>query len=231
MKAIIFDLDDTLFPEIEYVRSGFSCVASYLSFEYKLDKDVLYERMVHILNSEGRGKIFNILLEGVGLYSDDLLHLLIYLYRSHRPRDLTLFKESLPVIQALKESGYSLGIITDGMASIQRMKIDALHLQPFFDVILCSDELGREHWKPSDTCFKIMLNLLGINPAEAVYVGDNVVKDFYAPNRIGMLTIQVKRNAAEKIIPGLSKTYLARHVVADLYGIIPLIKDNSFDKR
>ena len=227
MKAVIFDLDDTLFPEIKYVKSGFGVVASYLSTTYQLDKSVLWERMLDILRNEGRGKIFNILLEEIGLFSDELLQLMIYLYRSHRPRFLPLFPESLSVIHALKRKGYFLGIITDGMASTQRTKISVLNFEHLIDIILCTDELGREYWKPSDVSFKIMLKLLGINSEKAVYVGDNTAKDFYAPNMLGMLTIQVKRSIMEtEPIVVNSEAFYAKYIVMDLKGILPLIREN-----
>ena len=95
MKAVIFDLDDTLYPEIEYVKSGFEIVANYLVSKYGFKKKDLIKRMLTILDKQGRGRIFNILLEDLGIYSQDMVMLLVYLYRSHNPT-IGLFKDVLP---------------------------------------------------------------------------------------------------------------------------------------
>ena len=57
--VVCFDLDDTLYPEIEYVKSGFKAVSEYLTQEIsKKDADTLYNSLVSILKENGRGEVF-----------------------------------------------------------------------------------------------------------------------------------------------------------------------------
>lgn len=223
MKAVLFDLDDTLYPEIEFVRSGFRVVAHYLGSRHCYDEDVLFERVFNILQIEGRGKVFDSLLQALDLYSEDKVKLLVYLYRSHRPT-IRMYEDVLPTVEHLRSWGLRLGIVTDGMASVQRNKIAALGLDSIFDAIVCSDELGRDCWKPSAIPYKVILELLHVSPSEAIYVGDDPTKDFIGPNSMEMLTIQVKRQEPQDDRPDApSELFRARFVVEGLGDILPIV--------
>lgn len=223
MKAVLFDLDDTLYSEMEFVKSGFRAVSRYLASRHHLNEDVLFTQMLDILQRDGRGRVFDSLLHSLGLYSEGEVRLLVYLYRTHRPT-IHLYEGALPTLGLLKDRGMLVGILTDGMASIQRRKIATLGLESLFDVIVCTDELGRECWKPSTVPYKIVLNLLHVSPLEAVYVGDDPSKDFIGPNSMGMLTIQVKRRmqqgSVREVIPEAAG---AKFVVEGLEQILPII--------
>lgn len=190
MRAVIFDLDDTLYSEIEFVRSGFREAAHYLAAEFAGNEGALFGRMCEILEAEGRGRVFDTLLNEMGLYSEARVRLLVMLYRSHRPA-ISLYPSAVRLIAGLREMGALLGLVTDGMASVQRNKIRALGVERVFEAIVCTDELGRDCWKPSVIPFRIALELLDVAPGEAVYVGDDPSKDFTGPNSLGMMTIQV----------------------------------------
>lgn len=223
MKAVLFDLDNTLYPEIEFVKSGFRTVARYLNSRYHFSEDSLFTQMLDILQRDGRGKVFDSLLDNLGLYTEDGVKLLVYLYRSHCPT-IRLYEDVLPTLEALKCYGTRLGVVTDGMASVQRNKIAALGLQNLFDAIVCADELGKECWKPSTISYKVALDLLQVSPSEAVYVGDDPSKDFVGPNLIGMLTIQVKRQMQQHFMPeAIPEPNGAKVIVERLEEILPIV--------
>lgn len=224
MKSVIFDLDDTLYPEMTFVESGFAEVARHLSSCHDMKEDSLLERMLDILGRDGRGSVFNTLLQELRLHSDDMVKLLVYVYRSHRP-SIDLYDDAEAVLRTLRASGFSLGIVTDGMGSVQRRKIQALGLEDLVDVVVCSDELGAEDWKPSVVPFKVALELMQLRPADAAYVGDDITKDFTGPNSLGMLTLQIDRGGAESREPdrGSAPPVGASKVVANLLEIVPLV--------
>lgn len=191
MKSVIFDLDNTLYSEISYVRSGFMEVSDYLSDKYKLDQDKIFKKMIHIFNVEGRGKVFNILLDDLNLSEKENIMNLVYIYRFHTP-DISLYDDALDTLILLKEKNYKLGIITDGKALVQKNKIDALNLNKIFDVIILTDALGPDFWKPSIVPYQIALDLLNSTPNESCYIGDDSFKDFLGPKSLNMKTIQVQ---------------------------------------
>ncbi|MBN2210935.1 MAG: HAD family hydrolase [Sedimentisphaerales bacterium] len=192
IEAVIFDLDDTLYPEVQYVRSGFRAVASKLAGPDHSTNDV-FDIMWRLFETGPRNRIFNETLRQLGQADNpQFIAELVAAYRCHRP-SLTLEPEMKQLLIDLK-SPYKLGILTDGYLPAQQLKVEALDIARFFDAIIYTEELGREYWKPSPRAFELMAEQLHCRPNECVYVADNPAKDFIAPNRLGWQTIQIVRS-------------------------------------
>ena len=172
MRAVLLDLDNTLYPESAFVKSGFRCVARYLSTRYGFMEDQIFTGLIDVLRKQGRGKVFDCVLQNIGLYSEARVRLLLSLYRSHRPT-IRLYEGVAPTLHELRKLGLRLGLLTDGAASVQRSKIAALGAEAFFDAIVCTDELGRDCCKPSVLPYEVALELLQVDPSQAAYVGDD----------------------------------------------------------
>lgn len=185
----VFDLDDTLFKERDFVTSSFRVIAC----EADRRGIISYEKALAILCAGRDGEMaFSSLAEevaarapGCGLTEEWMVNT----YRTHTP-DIKLDDATESVLAALRERGENLGLITDGRSNTQRAKIKALGLERFIEPrnILVSGETGfdKTHREPFDM---IMMR----NPAERcyVYVGDNSAKDFIWPNKLGWLTVQL----------------------------------------
>ena len=99
------------------------------------------------------------------------------------------------MLENLHQRGIRTGIITDGRPEGQRNKIEALGLEKMVDDIIITDELGGVQFrKPCDISFRIMTNKWRMNYGDIVYVGDNVNKDFQAPQQLGMKYLYYKNN-------------------------------------
>lgn len=181
---VIFDLDDTLYLERDYVRSGFQAVAGHLG-----DPDFARRAWGHF-ELGARGNIFDLALMELGRRPDpDLMRTLVQLYRAHRPT-IALASDAAACLDALRGTA-SLGLITDGPAISQRNKIEALKLAERIDRIIVTDELGKEQSKPSPAPFLLAQN--DHEPARCVYVGDNPAKDFAGPIRLGWHSVRIRR--------------------------------------
>ena len=194
ITSVIFDLDDTLYDEIDYCRSGFTAVAEFLTTacEVKVPAERVVESFWHQFNAGNRTATFNAALRELHIPFDQLLIAsLVRVYRGHVPR-IRLPKESRDCLADLHRS-YSLAILTDGYLPAQRLKIRALDISGYLRCILYTEQLGRQYWKPSTVGFVRVLETLHVRPSQAVYVADNPVKDFIAPNGLGMRSIQVDR--------------------------------------
>ncbi len=223
MKAVLFDLDDTLYSEMEFVQSGFKRVANYLGSRYRLDENVLFARMVEILYKDGRGSVFDTLLRDFGMYEMERVMLLLYVYRSHRPA-IQLYEDALPTLESLRGMGIQLGIITDGMASVQRRKVESLGLEGLVDVIVYTDEVGRDYWKPSVIPYLIAGDLLNVPLSESIYVGNDPTKDFLGANTLGMLTVQVERSVKQDCVRlGGADISAPRFVVGGLEAVLQVV--------
>jgi putative hydrolase of the HAD superfamily len=194
-QAIIFDLDDTLYPEREYVLSGFRHVATYAESLLSIDRKAGFLELQELFRSGVRGNTFNLWLKRHNIEDQNIISLCIKVYKDHIP-NISLFKESTEVLCNLKKE-FKLGLVTDGYAEVQKNKIQALDLEKYFDAIVISDEFGREAWKPSTKPFEIVLRKLNCAPRETVYVGDNCIKDFIAPRSLQMGSVRIKRPGGE----------------------------------
>lgn len=176
IKGVILDLDDTLYSEKQYVRSGYKKIAEHLGRNDAEEKLWQYFE-------EGKQAIDEYLSE-IGL--EDKKDECLEIYRNQKP-EITLYDGVIEKIEDLKGKGIKVGIITDGRPEGQRAKLNALGLNELIDDIIITDELGGIQFrKPNDISFRIMQNRWKIPFEQMIYVGDNIKKDFQAPKQLGM---------------------------------------------
>jgi putative hydrolase of the HAD superfamily len=190
-KAIIFDLDDTLYPEHAFVVSGFSAAADWLSTQVGMPAHQCAGGLNDLFAAGVRGRTFDLWLDQVGL-SQELVAGMVSAYRVHTPM-LNLYEDVIPTFTSFREAGLSFGLLTDGYADVQNRKIASLNIRPWFHAITLSDELGRHCWKPSPVPFQRTLDRLGVAGGEAVYVADNPEKDFLGARAAGLESIRLRR--------------------------------------
>lgn len=190
-KAIVFDLDDTLYPERAYAFSGFAAVAE--AFRDRLGNPKVSEaNMRRLFDTLHRSRVFDALLEELSAEVEpELIQQMIQTYRTHTP-SITLHTDADRCLKQLK-GHRALGLITDGPATGQWAKIDALGLRSRFDEIIVTSELGPDAGKPNPRAYKLMAERLGMAHSACVYVADNPAKDFIAPNALGWTTVQIVR--------------------------------------
>ncbi len=189
MRVVLFDLDQTLYPEAQFVRGGFRAVADHLAARCGGSAGALAEEMESILWAQGRGSVFNVLHERHGWGARVAPETMLHVYRTHVPK-LRLHADAEELLRALVPP---LGLVTDGHATVQHAKIASLGLAERFAAIVCTADLGAHAAKPAATGFRVCLERLGVAAADAVYVGDDAAKDFVGPKALGMRTVRVVR--------------------------------------
>jgi len=227
IRAIIFDLDDTLYDEMQFVRGGFEAVSSYASKNANVNQNVVYQLLLDVLEKHGRGQTFDIALKKLGLYNKNLIPKLVKVYRTHKPK-LSLYSEVRTVLSTLRKQGYKLGLITDGNVEVQRNKVEALKIKDFFDCIIFSDEYGIEKQKPNPFPYQKALKELKASARETIYVGDNPYKDFVSAKKLGIHTIRIMRGQYKNVT--LNKEFEAEYQIinlGELIDIVPQIKESN----
>ena len=190
--CIAFDMDDTLYDELDYYRSGLAAVASAIARDSELDERVVFETLWAVFIEGNHNTTFNETLDTLSItYDSDYIFKLVDVLRRHTP-SISLPVDSRAVLEELKYR-YKLALITDGFLPAQKLKAQALELGQYFDGMIFTEELGREYWKPSTFAFEKLLKEMGFRSEQCVYVGDNPVKDFIAPNQLGFKTVQMTR--------------------------------------
>lgn len=225
---ISIDLDDTLYPEIEFVKSGFKAVCEYLEQEYGLDSAKSYAKTLDNLAKYGRGQLFDLLLKENQLFSLKERNKCISIYRSHTPK-IELFPEAIQFLDRF--SDFDKYLVTDGNVRVQRAKINVLQLKKYFKQTIPSYQYGIIHSKPSLFCFEKILKLEGVtDPSKLVYIGDNPAKDFVSLNKIGAITIRVLTGGLKNTIA--KEGFDALHTVSNLDEItLELIEKLYYENR
>lgn len=210
IKAVLFDLDGTLHDRESSLRRFVAAqhgrlpalrhIASrdYVSRFIELDahgrvwKDTVYQKLVSEFNISGR--TWQELLED---------------YESEFAKSCVPFPDICPSLAALRDAGFPLGIISNGLSRFQNSVISALGIEHLFDAILISESEGIR--KPDPEIFQRALQQLRVSAADAVFVGDDPVADITGAKSAGMKAIWIRNSIwplppnADAVIVGLGE--------------------------
>ncbi|MCE5278418.1 MAG: HAD family hydrolase [Planctomycetaceae bacterium] len=213
ISAAVFDLDDTLYAERDYVASGYRAVSDYLRDSLSRREDFaawLWQRFL----AGKTAKAFDAMSEHFDLKLDaaQLAHL-VKIYREHRPI-IRPIDGMIELLGSLRNRGVRLAILSDGFLPAQQYKLEVLKLAGLMDAVIFTESLGRQFWKPSPAAFETLAVKLALPHSSCLYVGDNPAKDFVAPNALGWRTIQFRfdgqLHAANPAPPGGAAQETAR---------------------
>ena len=205
--CVVFDLDDTLYKEQSFVKSG---------IKHCLEFAKLSASDEEVLNLLEELDWINYVVEHseVQLSKEDVLNE----YRTHLPL-LELDREVHDMLNTFLEKGIHVGIITDGRSVTQRNKLNALGILEKIDTVIISEEIGSE--KPSQQNFRSFDKF-----NNKFYVGDNPKKDFVAPNSMGWTTIMLLNNGEnihEQNIQSYPVEYHPHLAIEELSSLMPRI--------
>jgi FMN phosphatase YigB (HAD superfamily) len=191
VRAVTVDLDDTLFPQSQWLAGAWQDVADRATL-LGIDGAALLP-VLHRICAEGsdRGGIIDRALVAIGASPERLVAVLVAAFTAHAPARLSCYPG---VSDALARLARRLPVvcITDGNPRIQRAKLDALGIAHTLTGIVVSDELGgRAVRKPHPAPFLRALELLGLPAAEVVHVGDRPAKDVVGAAGVGMRSLRV----------------------------------------
>jgi len=214
--VLVFDLDDTLYPERQFALSGFRAAGRWA--ETELGVAGLADDMTHLLDRGHLGELFAMALRArLPDHAPEHLAGLVEAYRDHEP-ELTLFDDAAWAL-AHFSSRAQLGLISDGTERMQARKVAALGIAAHFAEIVYTHALGgRAFAKPHPKAYETIEAALGSGTDHFVYVGDNPSKDFIVPNARGWTSVMVDRPGHARIHAGaqVAAGGAPQHVVASL---------------
>jgi HAD superfamily hydrolase (TIGR01509 family) len=139
--------------------------------------------------NDGSYNIFKTFLDESGIYSSKKEMEMVYLYRIHFPK-IALYPWVVPLFDELKERGLSIGVITNGRATVQLNKLKALNVLKHTDKYIVCDVLGEKYYKPFPTAYRILLDWMNMEPHQCLYV-DDLQENVNASMQLGMEGIRV----------------------------------------
>jgi putative hydrolase of the HAD superfamily len=176
--VIVFDLDDTLYDEIDFVKSGFKEISKYLK------NNVYYNFMLDIFYQEGSGTVFNALIDKYNIQTP--LQKLIEIYRFHTPT-LSLSRETIELLEFAQK--FQTALISDGHYIMQQNKFNALKLHKYIEYPIFTDFYHTK--KPNLKPYQMIMEYYK-GKDTFIYISDNPKKDFFAVQELNWTGIRYK---------------------------------------
>ena len=187
---IVFDLDDTLYDEIDFVNNGFNEVANYLKKKFGIDKQKSLPFLKKKFLINRKKKIINSLLSNLNIkVTKKELTFLINLYR-YNNRKIRINKIQLDFLKKLSLNR-NIYLVTDGNPKVQQAKINKLKIKRYFKNIYYTSLFGNTAHKPSLKVFSYIIKKEKKKFRDLIYIADNPFKDFKNLNKVNAITIRV----------------------------------------
>lgn len=186
-RAVIFDLDDTLYPFRRFVLSGFAACARRLGRRRGVDARRAFRLMVKAFRQDGQGREVQTTLGLLGL-PDRLTPGLVDNIIWGRDLSLRLPASSRRTLEHLRQRGWKIGVLTNGDPAVQARKVDALGLSAYVDAIVFAAEHGGG--KPESAPFHEVARRLHVKPSHTIVVGDDEWCDVNGARMAGMRPVR-----------------------------------------
>jgi len=188
MKAVLFDLDETLLDRTASLRDFVVWQAQGMLRNSISDPQAFVQRFIELDNhgKVWKDKVYESLIEEFAIQGwsvDELLQVYILCFSAFsKPK-----KGAIEAVITLKEQGYKLGLVSNGKTPFQERNFNALGISDLFDAIIVSEAVNYR--KPDIEIFELACQRLGVLTAESVFVGDNPVADIGGACSCGMFTV------------------------------------------
>lgn len=215
IRAVILDLDDTLFDHTESARRGLTRTVAELggqatttvldSWETTAER-LMGQRRRGLLDREGyrRERVRALLLE-IGIPAraaeseprqlDQIYDRFLTLYE----QEWVGFDDAVPMLRALQSRGLALAILTNGPEERQQRKVQALGLAPWVVSVWTSDRLGAR--KPDERTYLAVCEALAVEPCSVLHVGDNREHDLDGARSAGLAALHLDRSRQRPLAP------------------------------
>ena len=208
-KAILFDLDDTLYrykiPHEKSLKEVYKTLNKNIKISFKeflklynISKTEIQRELSGTASSHNRVLYFQRLIEKThNTVKPDLILKLYKTYWNTFLKNIKLFKGVIQLLKELTKRKIKIAIVTDLTAHIQLRKLHKLGISKYVNTLITSEEAGSE--KPHSNMFLSALNKLNILSKEVIYVGDNPKRDMEGANAVGINTVLLKKGELSKI--------------------------------
>jgi putative hydrolase of the HAD superfamily len=206
VKAVVFDLDDTLFDHTTSATNAIQAWVPALGVTYSADlirqwfeierrnfDGWLAGRLTHQGQRRGRLLEFLPLIGRPVPGTDDELDEIFAGYLKFYRQNWAAFPDARPALEVARSNGWRIGVLTNGSTPQQNAKLAAIGLAGFIDVVSTSESLGFS--KPAVEAYHLTCEALGVDPADTLMIGDNFELDVVAARAAGLTAHHLDRAA------------------------------------
>lgn len=183
VKAVICDMDNTLFDLVGAKREACRCVVDYLGAG---DPEALFSQFLRGVHGfEDHGNIRDY-LEELGVYDPPAFEVCCRTYEDVKLRMIEAYSGVEETLRCLADAGIGLAVATDAESFQARRRLDKSGLTDYFEVVVTPEVSGKR--KPEPDSLLYALQHLDAAPAEAMMVGDSLARDIAPGRQLGMTT-------------------------------------------
>lgn len=234
MKAIFFDIDDTLYSTSEFARRArLNCVQAMINAGLKMTVDECFKEYLETIDEFGSnfGQHIDKMLLRIpeeryeGINPAVIVAAGIVAYHKTKARGLIPYEDVVEAFERLYKSRMTIGIITDGLSIKQAEKLVRLNLLKYIDpeAIFITDQIGIGKTNPKlyqRACVKMRLS-----PSLCAQVGDNPLKDIDPPKRVGFTTFLCRRGGKYADVKGQTRP---DYIISNMLELLEILK-KDFD--
>lgn len=191
IRAVVFDLDNTLVDFMKMKSDAVhAAIDGMIDAGLSLPREAVRARIDAIYQAHGLEYqlVFDALLESeLGTIDPKILASGIVAYRRARESALVLYPHVQMTLLELAKRGIKLGVVSDAPRAQVWLRICSLSLQHVFDAVVTFEDTGQR--KPSPAPFRAVLEKLGVEPHEAIMIGDWAERDVIGGKSLGMKTV------------------------------------------
>lgn len=219
IQAYVFDLDDTLILEEDYLKSGFLHVDKFLRENHSITG--FYEKSMALHDSGFKGYVINETLKQLRVSNEEEMLIIAYHeYRNHFPQ-IELQEDARQLLSHLRARRIPTGVISDGPLNSQLNKVRAADIERWVDKVILTDRYGRDFWKPHPRAYMEMEEYFAKAPQSFVYIADNPLKDFITPKQRGWFTVQIRRKGGLYGTSEIPPDHQAHRTITSLLQLRP----------
>lgn len=195
IKCVLFDIDDTLYDtSLQMSEARLNAVKAMIEAGLPANVEIAYRVLEDIVKEYGRhyNQQFDRLSERLGLkWNPRVIAAGVTAYRETSSVYLKPYSDTVPTLLKLRESGYQLGIVSEGRAVKQWQKLIQLGIQHLVNRVLISEEVKKDTVTPE--MFKLVLKELDASPEETVFVGNQLDTDILCANKAGIISVRMRK--------------------------------------
>ncbi len=214
IRAIIFDLDDTLYDCTGLLIDAARRRAADAMVEAGLpcSREEAYALQKELSDRFGPNyHVFDDIAKRYGM-GRDLVDAALRAYNSDEVGDIKPFPDVGPTLERLRQASYLLFLVTTGVYARQERKVETLGIRRYFTDVVIND---LERGLLLEDCFRGLLSRYHLRPGETAVVGDRAREELAAALRLGMTAVQMchGRFRDERVIDGGAEPhYRIRHI-------------------
>jgi putative hydrolase of the HAD superfamily len=195
IRCVLFDIDDTLYDaSFQMSTARLNAIKAMIEAGLPTNIEIAYRVLEEIVKEFGphHNRHYDKLLERLGLaWNPRVIAAGVIAYRETSPAYLKPYSDTIPVLLKLRQSGYQLGIVSEGRSVKQWQKLIQLGIQHLFHRVVISEDIKKDTITPE--MFKLVLKDLGVLPEETLFVGNQLDTDILCANKVGVVSVRMRK--------------------------------------